>query len=161
MEDADVISVATTIAGNVYSENGNFLYYFDTTHDMQGADSDVVRRPITVADPFKPEFRLDISIREERGTVSGSTSLYAWINGGWEPITFTGNMAILAADTSVIEFQIPRMLLGDPQAVHIAVLSTDRGRAHTAGDILGTSFTPSGWSDALVFDTFFKLSLTE
>ena len=161
MESEAVISIATTIAGNVYSENGNFLYYFDTTHDMQGANTDVGRRPITVADPFKPEFRLDISIREERGTVSGSIKLHAWVNDEWEQLIFTGSMAVFTGDTSVIEFQIPRTLLDASPTFNIAVISTDRGRAHTAGDILGTSFTPADWSEALVLDTFFEFVLVQ
>ena len=36
----------------------------------------------------------------------------------------------------------------------MAILSTDRGRAHTAGDILGTAVTPADWSEALVLDVF-------
>jgi arabinogalactan endo-1,4-beta-galactosidase len=154
MENDDTLFLATTIAGDVYAEEGNFLFYFDTTHDGQGADIDVSRRPITVADPFKPEFRLDISIREERDTISASVMLHAWIGGDWEQITFTGTTAVFADDSSVVELQIPRALLGDPQIVNMAVLSTDRSRAHTAGDILGTSFTPADWSQDLVLDNF-------
>lgn len=157
--DENSVSIAMHVAGDVYAEQGNYLYFFDTTHDAQGADADVARRPITVADPYKPEFRLDITIRDERGTITGSASLNAWGDGEWEPITFTGSMAILAGDSSVIEIQIPRMLLGDPALINIAVLSTDRGRAHTAGDILGTPATPDDWSAALVLDTFFAFAL--
>jgi arabinogalactan endo-1,4-beta-galactosidase len=161
MENDDTFFLATTVAGDVYSEEGNYLYYFDTTHDEQGADTDVSRRPITVADPFKPEFRLDVSIREERGTITASVMSHAWIGGDWERITFTGATAVSAGDSSVIELQIPRALLGDPQIVNMAVLSTDRSRAHTAGDILGTSFTPADWSEELVLDVFFEVAPAE
>ncbi|MBN1565774.1 MAG: glycosyl hydrolase 53 family protein [Anaerolineae bacterium] len=157
--DENYLSIATTIAGAVYSEEGSYLYYFDTTHNTQGADVDVARRPITVADPFKPEFRLDIKIRNERGTITGSPSFYAWIEGEWEELTFTGSMAISSSDTSVIEIQLPLVFWGDAPAVQIAVLSTDRGRVHTAGDILGTYFTPADWSEALVLSTFFEFAL--
>jgi hypothetical protein len=39
---------------------GSYLIYFDTTQDAQGAAIDVDKRPITVAAPYLPEFRLDI-----------------------------------------------------------------------------------------------------
>ena len=157
MSDDETFFVATTVAGDVYSAEGNFLYYFDTTHDVQGANVDVGRRPITVADPFKPEFRLDISMIEGQGSVQ----LNAWANGEWETRTFTGSIAILAGDPSVIEIQVPRFLFGDSQQLHVGVLSTDRPRAHTAADILGTDFTPANWSEALVMDVFFALPVTE
>ncbi len=155
MENKDTLFIATTIAGDVYSGEGNFLYYFDTTHDMQGANTDVRRRPITVADPFKPEFRLDINIEAARESTSIRIMLYAWVNGEWEQMTFTGDVDVLTSDTSTIEIQMPRALLGDLPAFNIAVLSSDGGRVHTAGDILGTSFMLADWSDALVLDAFF------
>ena len=40
-----------------------------------------------------------------------------------------------------------------------AIVSSDRGRAHTAGDILGTQFTPTDWSEELVLDVFFRYDL--
>jgi hypothetical protein len=148
--DSETYFIATTTVDDVYSTNGSFLYYFDTTNDDQGADIDVGRRPITVADPFKPEFRLDITINEGQGSVQ----LNVWIDGAWETQTFTGSIAILP---TVIEFQIPRVQLGDTQQLNVAVVSTDRPRAHTTADILGTSFTPSDWSEAVVVDTFFSI----
>ncbi len=81
--------------------------------------------------------------------------LYAWVNGEWEQMTFTGRIAVLTSDTSTIEIQMPRALLGDLPALNIAVLSSDGGRVHTAGNILGTSFMLADWSDALVLDAFF------
>jgi hypothetical protein len=80
----DAVSLAVTVAGDVESPRGSVLFYLDTTHDAQGADVDVSRRPITVADPFKPEFRLDLSFREPWGTASDGVTLHAWIGGEWE-----------------------------------------------------------------------------
>jgi arabinogalactan endo-1,4-beta-galactosidase len=154
----DAVSMAATVDGDVQSAEGNFLYYFDTTHDGQGADVDVGRRPITVADPYKPEFRLDVSFSAAQDTTPPGVTMYAWVSGKWEPITFTGSIAVVAGDTSTIEVQMPHALLGGPAAVNMAVLSTDRSRTHTAGDILGTSFVPTSWSDALVLDVFFEVS---
>src|SRR5690606_15475728 len=109
--------------------------YFDTTGDAQGAGVDVLRRPITVADPYKPEFRLDVGVRDERGTLSGSFALHAWVDGEWQAITYTGGAAITTGAESVIELGIPRLLLGDPTRLNLAAISTNRGRVNTAGDI--------------------------
>jgi arabinogalactan endo-1,4-beta-galactosidase len=159
--DASFISVAVTISGNVNSERGNYLIYLDTSGDDEGADVDVGKRPITVAEPFRPEYRLDIGIREQRGTISGSYVLNAWAEGEWQTAMFTGGASIHAGQPSVIEIQIPRSVLNDPSQLSIAVVSTDRTRIHTAGDILGTPTTPSNWEEAVVLDTFFSVSLSE
>ncbi len=155
------LSMALTLAGDVYSERGNYLIYLDTTHDILGADGDPARRPITAADPYHPEFRLDVTIQEERGTVSGSYVLNAWIDNQWETITFTGGAAITTGKRSVIELQIPRILLRNPEELNIAVISSNRGQASTAGDILGTDDRPADWSDPLVLDVFHPYRLPD
>lgn len=152
-----LISLAITVAGDVYSERGNYLIYFDTTYDTEGAAIDVNSRPITISDPYKPEYRLDIGIVERQGSVSGKCVLNAWVDGEWQKITFTGGLAIQAGDTSVIEIQIPEALLSHPPLIHAAVLSTDRTLAHTAADIMGSAFTPADWSEPVVIDQFFSV----
>lgn len=159
--DADWLSLTLTIAGNIYDEFGNYLIYFDVTDDEQGANGDVLRRPITVADPYKPEFRLDITVREERGTLTPSYTLNAWIDGMWDQISYTGAVTVAAGEPSVIALQIPLHLLGSPEQVQVAVISSNNGRANTAGDILGTDFTPSEWREPLVLDTFFSIVIGE
>jgi hypothetical protein len=159
--DEATVFMAVTIAGDVFSERGNYLIYLDTTGDFQGADVDPGRRPIVVADPFKPEFRLDISIRDERGTVGASYVLNAWMQNEWEQVTFTGAVAIVPGEPSVIEIQIPRAILGDPQLINTAILSTDRARAHTAWDIMGTALTLGDWTDDLVLDVFLQYDLPD
>jgi arabinogalactan endo-1,4-beta-galactosidase len=155
----DWVFITLTIAGNIHDDFGNYLLYLDVTHDEQGADVDVLRRPITVADPYKPEFRLDITIREERGTRTPSYTLNAWVNEAWEQISYTGGASVTVGEPSVIALHIPRRLLGVTDSVQVAVISTNNGRANTAGDILGTEFTPSEWREPLVLDTFFSLPL--
>ncbi|NLF78187.1 MAG: hypothetical protein GX573_21040 [Chloroflexi bacterium] len=158
VERERALYLALGVAGDVQQAGGSVLLYFDTTHDAQGADQDVARRPITVADPFKPEFRLDLSLREAVGTVADGITLNAWIDGEWQAISFTGSLAVTVGEPSVIEIGIPRALLGDPASIHVAAVSTDRARAHTAGDILGTDFTPASWTEAVILDAFFPLA---
>lgn len=153
----ETLSLALTTAGALFQREGSYLFYIDTTHDSQGATIDVGRRPITVADPFKPEFRLDVGIQENlRAYV-----LSAWVNGEWETITFTGGAALVSGNPSVIELQLPLSSLGNPASLDIAVISTDRGRARGASDILGTEFIPSDSEEALILDQFFRFNLSE
>lgn len=159
MADETTVFLAVTVAGDISLDQGYYLIYLDTTRDDQGADADPGRRPITVADPYRPEFRLDISLHGESDVTN--CVLNAWIDQDWEPITFTGATAIDPGEPSVLEIQIPQALLGDPQTINIAIVSSDRGRAHTAGDILGTPFVPADWSAALVLDTFTQLDLSD
>lgn len=156
--DDESLYIAVTAAGRVYSDEGSYLIYFDTTHDDQGADIDVGRRPIVAADPFKPEFRLDLTIQDERGTVSGRYQLNQWVGDEWEAITFTGGAAVLDGEPSVIEIQIPRMLLGNPPSLNLAVVSTARGRARGASDIAGMDTVPDDSSEPLLLDQFFGAS---
>ncbi|MBN2469758.1 MAG: glycosyl hydrolase 53 family protein, partial [Anaerolineae bacterium] len=153
----DGLFLAAALRGDARQEGGSLLLYFDTTGDSAGADTDVRRRPITVADPFRPEFRLDISLSDQWGAASGSVAFYAWVEGDWQDATFTGTIAFPVGAPSVIEIGLPRALLGDPAAVNVAAISTDSSRAHTAGDIMGTAFTPSGWTEPVVLENFFSL----
>lgn len=149
------LSLALTVAGDVFAREGSYLFYFDTTGDGQGATADVGRRPITVADPFQPEYRLDVSISAERA----SYEMNVWQGDDWEAVTFTGGASVAGGARSVVEFQLPLSALGDPSMLNIAVISTDRGRARSASDILGVDGLPDGSDEALVLDAFFPITL--
>ena len=157
LADETSVLLGLRIAGDVYAELGNYLIYFDTTDDENGADIDVLRRPIMVADPHKPEYRLDIQIRNERGASVAGYTLHLWTGEEWEEGTFTGGASITSGEPSTIELQIPRQLLGDPETVYIGIVSTNRGRVSTAGDILGSDDIPADWDEALILDSFFPL----
>lgn len=159
-EDADSLYLALTIAGDVYENSwGSYLIYFDTTQDGQGADIDVDKRPITVAEPYFPEFRLDILALDRKGTVSGSYAFYAWDDAApgdaeWQTLALVGGAAIQNGTPSVIEVQVPKSLLGYPEFVNLGVVSTGRGRVHTAGDILGSDISPNDWSESVILQVF-------
>jgi hypothetical protein len=155
MTSDETLSLALTVAGDVFAREGSYLFYFDTTSDGQGATTDVGRRPIIVAAPFQPEYRLDVSISAERA----SYELSAWQADDWEAVTFTGGAAIAGGAGSVIELQLPLAALSDPSTLNIAVISTDRGRARSASDILGADGLPEGSDDALILDAFFPIVL--
>jgi hypothetical protein len=158
--DGDWLHLAITIAGDVFDNPwGSYLVYFDTTQDARGADVDVGMRPITVADPYKPEFRLDIQAIDRRGTISGTYELHAWDGSEWQTITPTGGAAILNGAPSIIELQIPLSLLGDPDLINLAVVSTGRGRVHTTGDILGAEASPASWDEPVLLDSFFEVAI--
>lgn len=154
-EDQTSIYLAFTVSGDVYQGPwGSFLIYLDTTQDENGTNIDVGRRPISVAAPYYPEFRLDLKAIDRAGTVSGSYEFYAWIEGEWQELTLTGGRVIQSGTPTVIEIQLPKRILGNPEIVNIGVVSTGRGRVHTAGDILGTSVSPGSWEEPVILDVF-------
>ncbi len=154
-EDTTSIYLALTISGDVYATPwGRYLFYFDTTQDDTGADIDVGRRPITVAAPYFPEFRLDIYATERKGTVTGSYEFYVWDGTEWQEKTLVGGRVITSGTPTVIEIQILKSTLGDPYLLNTGVVSTGRGRVHTAGDILGTSLSPASWDEPVILNVF-------
>lgn len=159
-QSESAISLALTVNGDIFAESGSYLIYVDTTGDEQGATVDVGRRPITVADPYKPEFRLDISIVEDRGTVRASYGLSTWSGAEWEEASFTGGAAVSTGSQSVIELQIPRALLNNPEVLNIGIISTGRGRVRTASDILGSAAIPSDDSEPMILETFFQYAVS-
>lgn len=154
-DDTDSLYLALTVNGDVYADPwGRFLIYFDTTQDGQGADIDVDKRPITVADPYQPEYRLDIRIVDHKGTAGGSYEFYAWDGTEWQASALLGSEAIQNGSQSIFEIQMPKELLGNPEFVNIGVVSTGRGRVHTAGDILGIGVSPQDWTEPVILDVF-------
>ncbi|MBE2223243.1 MAG: glycosyl hydrolase 53 family protein [Anaerolineae bacterium] len=161
-DDPDSLYLAVTLAGDLLAaQQGTLLIYLDTTQDEQGAAIDVGKRPITIADPNKPEFRLDITISEQKGTVGGSYAFYAWDGMAWQEITLTGAAAIHSGEPSIIELQIPKALLNNPSSVAVAAATVGKGRVHTAVDILGSSALLADLKDEVTINTFVHFDLSE
>ncbi len=152
------LSIAFTTADSVFNREGSYLLYFDTTGDGTGAAVDVGRRPITVAAPYEPEYRLDVTIREERGYPIGGYTFSGWTGSEWETRMFTGASAIRNGTPSVIEVQIPLALLGNPPLINLALISADRGRARGASDILGADFDLAPFAEEFVLESFFAVT---
>jgi arabinogalactan endo-1,4-beta-galactosidase len=153
-----VVELAVTGAGSFLAQRGNFFIYFDVTQDSAGASIDVGNRPITVADPYKPEYRLDITIREEGGQFIAGYLWNVWTGEAWEEGSYTGAALVTS---STMEFQFPTSMIANPPILNIAVISSDRARVHTAGDILGASPSPSEWEEAVVLEDFVSVMLNE
>ena len=145
----DNLMMEIVLAGDVYSGNGNYLIYLDTTSDGQGATEDPARRDITVADPYQPEFRLDISISD----ASASYELHHWLNDEWTDATYTGYASI---ENDTITLIMPDTLLGEPSLLNVAVVSASRGRASDVVDILGSDESQAD-DMPLILETFFPI----
>jgi hypothetical protein len=154
LDAGDMLEIGLQMAGDFYSERGNYFLYFDTAEG--GANIDVARRPITVAEAYAPEYRLDITIREDNGLVSPRFVWNIWRDGAWETGSYTGGAFI---NDAVLELQLPLSLLNNPQRLNVAVISSNQSRNGTAGDILGSEISPAAWDEALVLDTFFAVDL--
>jgi arabinogalactan endo-1,4-beta-galactosidase len=161
-EDVASLYLGLTVAGDVYASPwGEYLIYFDTTQDAQGAGSDVDKRPITVAAPYQPEWRLDLRAVDRKGTVSGSYELYAWDGVKWQARALASGAAMRSGTPSSIELQIPKALLGNPAFVNVGAVSVGRGRVHTAGDVLGTAVSAAAWQEPVTLGVFAHYALDE
>jgi arabinogalactan endo-1,4-beta-galactosidase len=161
-EEANALYLGITLAGDLYENDWGSIYiYFDTTEDDKGADVDVDKNPITVAEPYQPEYRLDISTDDRKGTVSSTFAFHIWDGEAWISSAMTGGMSINSGALTTIELQFPKSLLGNPAFVNLGVVSVGRGRVHTAGDIMGTPVSPADWRDPVTLNVFKKLTLTK
>ena len=161
-DDAEAIYLAVTVAEDVYAAGwGQFMIYLDTTEDNQGGTVDVDNRPITITEPYWAEFRLDLRVMDWKGTAGSSFEFYAWNGTAWENPALPIGAAVKAGSPAVIELALPKALLGNPAFVNVAVVSTGRGRAHTAGDVLGSSNTITDWADPVVLSEFAHYDLTQ
>lgn len=155
-DDSSYFYVALTLQGDITSQLwGNFLVYLDVTPG-QGADVDVRQRPITVTAEHQPEFRLDIGMVEENGTVGTDFVLYQWDGSAWEEVPFTGAIAFSSGSPSILEWQLPKTLFPDTKTLWLGVVSVGRGRNNTAGDILGTDPSPQGWDEPITLTSFWQ-----
>ncbi len=154
------VYLGLAIAGDIFEQPwGGFVLYFDVTADDQGADVDAGRRPIALVAPFKPEFRLEISATDRKGNISGSFAWMAWDGTQWQDLAMVGGAAIASGTPSVIELQIPLAMFGDVDLLQIAVISVGRGRAHTAGDVMGADGSTVSWDDPVTLNVFATLPL--
>ncbi|MBK9050570.1 MAG: glycosyl hydrolase 53 family protein [Chloroflexi bacterium] len=153
-DDADYFYMALTLQGDITRQlEGSYLVYLDTTNDSQGADVDVHQRPIIVTAEHRPEFRLDIGMVEENGTVGTAVILYQWDGTTWEEVPFTGAIAFAGGNPSTLEWQLPKALWPDVHTLWIGVVSVGRGRNDTASDILGPEVSPLDWADPVTITT--------
>ena len=160
-DDVTSLYLGLAIGGDLYDDPwGSYMIYIDTTEDENGADIDVGKRPIIAAEPYRPEFRIDIQFLDRKGTISPSLELNAWDGVDWNILTYTGGAAVQIGSPSIIELQISKASLGEPDFVNLGVISTGRGRVHTAGDILGISDSPSDWNEPVILDSFVRFGLT-
>lgn len=159
-QDADTVSFALTIAGDVLANPGNsYRVYFDTSEDASGASLDLGNRPIEIVDPFRPEFAVEVHMVEANGTSVADASLFTWNGSEWEETSFTGGLAIGGQSPSVIEFQIFKSSLGEPSFLNVAVLSAGRVLTRTAADVLGSDFVPAQSIDMVSVSSFFRIDL--
>jgi hypothetical protein len=134
--------------------------YFDTTEDEAGGAVDIGKRPIVIADPYRPEYVLEIRIVEANGTAVADGTLFAWVGGEWKQSAFTGGIAVAGDSPSVIEFQISKATLGNPTFLNVAVVSAGRILTRTASDVLGTDVTPADSSETVNVSSFTRIELS-
>ena len=153
----DSLALQLTISGNIFDDEGNYLLYFDTGGDSAGATEDPGRRDIIAAAPYYPEYRLDIGVKDERGTLSGAYTWHRWLDDAWDEATYTGYIRITPGEESIIDLIVPLALIDNPEGLNLAVVSTPRGRASEVVDILGSEESQED-DVTLILDSFFQVA---
>jgi arabinogalactan endo-1,4-beta-galactosidase len=152
------ISFAITLAGDFLETPGlRYRMYFDTTENEAGGTVDIGKRPIEVADPYQPEFILEIQVVGERGTTQIQGTWYRWADNAWVESAFTGGMA---AAGSVIELQFPLRVISNPDILNVAVISANRVLTGTASDVTGSDSVPADSADVVRVEAFTHVDLT-
>ncbi len=161
VQEGNSLYIGLTIAGDRSIDPwGMYAIYLDTTEDDHGARIDMEKHPITAAAPYFPEYRLDVTVEDRKGTVSGSYAFYGWDGEAWQTLAMTEGATINFDTTTTVELQTPLEFLGSPEFVNLGVVSIGRGRVHTAGDILGTPDSAMDWRESVVLENFYRLDLT-
>ena len=79
-----------------------YLFYFDTKYDGYGADIGISNRPITIDNPYHPEFLLSIHTTDRKSIVSSSFEFFAWDGSEWSAIKLIGGEAIQNGSLAII-----------------------------------------------------------
>lgn len=137
-DDADYFYFAYSINADIAATNwGKYLMYVDTTGDANGATSDAWGRNVVVADPHKPEYSIN-SWLDAPPYGTEDIQLWAWDQGStsWSNPGTIEAAALGAGAVSVIEWQVAKAALGNPETIWIEVWDTGGGGGDNAQDTI-------------------------
>ena len=151
-DDADYYYFAFTINDDIVSTDwGKYVIYIDTTNDTHGATSDAWGRNVVVTDTHKPEFGLYAWV--DGGSFGPSnTQLVGWDGSSWDwgdVKQAAGAVRAAAGGQSVIEYQVAKADLGDPDTLWVEVWDTGGGGSDNAQDTINApadDWNASDWS---------------
>ena len=145
-QDADNFYFAYTINADIGATNwGKYALYVDTTNDANGATVDAWTRNVVVNDPHKPEYGIYTWVD---ATPYGpeDTQLVHWTGAAWDwgSVGQVTAGAIGAGTPSVIEWQVAKSGLGDPDTIWVEVWDTGGGSNDNAQDTINDP--PDDWN---------------
>jgi hypothetical protein len=116
---------------------GKFVLYVDTTGDENGATSDAWGRPVTVADPHKPEYGIYTYLDADTYGVE-DTQVVHWTGTEWDWLLVDqlDAVAIGAGTTSIVEWSVSKTKLGSPDQMWVELWSTGGGGTDNAQDTI-------------------------
>ena len=156
-EDADSFFVAFTVNGDIGAANwGKYMLYIDTTNDANGATSDAWGRNVVVNDPHKPEFSINSWV-DAAPYGAEDTQLWSWTGSGWSQSGSVESAALSAGATSVIEWEISKAALNNPDTLWMEVWSTGGGDGDNAQDTINA---PADDWNAADFSTLATLAVS-
>jgi Alpha amylase, catalytic domain len=150
-EDAANLYVAFTIDANIGATNwGKYVLYIDTTNDANGATSDAWTRNVAVNYPHKPEYGIYTWVND-LPYGPARTQLVHWTGSAWDwpGVRQVAAGAIGAGTPSVIEWQVSKADLGNPDAIWVEVWDTGGGSSDNAQDTINNpadDWNAADWS---------------
>ncbi len=159
-QDGEFLSLALEIAGDVAENPGpSYRIYIDVSEDANGATLDLAARPIEVADPYKPEYAIEVRVVEGSANSVADAAFFRWDGAAWQETSFTGGLALGIDGSSVFEFSLHLSQLGSPEFVNLAAVSAGRILTRTAADIAGDEPTPADSESTVGLASFARLDL--
>ncbi|MCK5799286.1 MAG: hypothetical protein KAI47_18980, partial [Deltaproteobacteria bacterium] len=163
--DASQLYVAITINGDIVATNwGKYVLYIDTTNDTKGATTDAWGRKVTVSDPHKPEFSINAWVNEVPFGPQ-KVQLWAWNATAWAKASGVGITAAAIKvnnGTSVLEYAVPRAILGGATTIWVEAFSTggDGSNAQDTLNVPAEDWNATDWATtaALSVSTPFSLA---
>ncbi|HNT55975.1 MAG TPA: hypothetical protein PKG95_14760, partial [Anaerolineaceae bacterium] len=126
-EDASSYYFAYTINADIAATNwGKYAIYIDTTNDANGAITDAWGRNVIASNPHKPEYAFYTYVDSAPYGVE-DIQTFSWNGSAWDGTASVLSAGLTAGTPSVIEWQVDKADLGNPDTIWMEVWGTGGG----------------------------------
>jgi len=134
-EDASSYYFAYTINADIAATNwGKYAIYIDTTNDANGAITDAWGRNVIASNPHKPEYAFYTYVDSAPYGVE-DIQTFSWNGSAWDGTASVLSAGLTAGTPSVIEWQVDKADLGNPDTIWMEVWGTGGGADPTQDTI--------------------------
>jgi len=152
-EDASSYYFAYTINADIAATNwGKYAIYIDTTNDANGAITDAWGRNVIASNPHKPEYAFYTYVDSAPYGVE-DIQTFSWNGSAWDGTASVLSAGLTAGTPSVIEWQVDKADLGNPDTIWMEVWGTGGGGGDPAQDTINDpaeDWNASDWATTSV-----------